>query len=298
MRSEIEDPNKFRRNFLLSKDQVNTFINGGRLEARIKKILEGNLNETSLIDDQDDIAGDIQETESDQDQIDRLKRQLEMERKAHQETKTKFERFANLFQKTRVTGRSFTYNQDIDSICLGLLSESFSAPQINTMLTTLAIQFPYLVRESEMFEAKVPSVDYIRKLRDSLPDLNEVQLETFLDRSEKLTLAVDGSSVSNSKKVTALSLINQVGETHSLNIVHADVSTGREICELMKTMIAESKHKEKIYQKLIALQSDLCPAQKLANNVFKSFVKTAYNIDIQIIPCCMHLTKVRNCDCK
>ena len=250
-----------------------------------------------MIDEPNDVSSEIQEVESDKDKIDRLTRQLEMERKAHQETKTKFERFANLFQKTRVTGRSFTYNQDIDSICLGLLSESFSAPQIKTILDTLAIQFPYLVRETEMFEARVPGVDYIRKLRDSLPDLNEVQLEKFLDRSEKITLAVDGSSVSNSKKVTALALINQSGETHSLNISHADVSTGRQISDLMKTMIAESKHKAKIYQKLIALQSDLCPAQKLANNVFKSYVKTAFDIDIQIIPCCMHLTKVQNFCC-
>ena len=262
----------------------------------MKRFLQGTQNNVSLVQESDDIGptrsrNQIEEVESKDDQIRRLTRELEMEKAAHQNTKKQAEPLLNLFQKTRVIGRSFTYNLNIDSLCLGFLSEGLSAPQIHTVFETLAVQFPILLRVSENFEAQLPGIDYIRKLRDSLPNLNELQLEKFLEESEKLTLAVDGSSVSNSKKVTALSLINQAGQTHSLSIKHADAATGREISDLMKTMIAESKHASTIYEKLVAIQSDLCAAQKLANNVFKTFVKTTYGKDIQVIPCCMHLTK-------
>ena len=270
MREELENPRKFKELFKMDKDQVKNLIPSNQLKMRIKQFLEGQITDISLSHPSPDVqkrapvarALIIEEDESAEDKIKRLEQALKREKAAHEETKKIAYPILKLFEKQNVRGCVYSFNATVDSLSISLLAEGISAADIERFYTALAIEFPQMTQTPEMFLGKVPSVDYLESLRDKVPCLNQKQLDCYLAESNYLTLAVDGSSVLDSKKVLALSLINNEGKTLSLAIREDTCSSGPEICQSMKELLDQTGRATLIYSKLVALQTDRCRAQE------------------------------------
>ena len=86
----------------------------------------------------------------------------------------------DLFAKNQKTRGTKSFNENLDCMILRGLADGRSAAAIRDFFVNLSDQFTFLLKESDHTEYVVPSVTYIERFRDCLPELNQARVEKFV----------------------------------------------------------------------------------------------------------------------
>ena len=201
----------------------------------------------------------------------------------------------NLFAKDKKTRGTKSFNENLDCMILRGLAEGRSAAAIRDFFVNLSEQFTFLLEESDDTEYAVPSLTYIERLRDCLPEFNQARLEKFVHDAESLTILTDDSPALNQgSNYTSLGLIDETGCYVNLGFSQNNQKTAEGIARTMNNVLEQSTLKAEIFDKLnneVTIMSDSAHSQLAANRlVLAQTTEKDHNSAI----CLMHTTA--NCE--
>ena len=198
------DERNWNRNItdLLKGRDVNLANSSGQIKRKRKSANES-LNESFLMNFEE--SASLEQV----DELTRLRAENLILRQQVEAMQEVFVKKRVRTPKSRNSGGSvLTYSNKMRALAISLLAEGESAASVHKVLKTMTVITPELLESSEGVVG-IPCQQTLSLWRNSLPGLNDVQTELFIESSQKLVLGKFFNSY-NRKLITVIQRLMKV----------------------------------------------------------------------------------------